>query len=230
MLVDTGLGSWAQGRGTEFLLDGLAARGVAPEAVDRVVLSHLHFDHSGGAISPVGADWRPTFPDADYVVQRAETTASGYAGESVRARDLVLETLDREGQLVWVEGDTEIGRVGLEGDRRAHRRPPDRPPALGRAPGHLRRRRPRHAGQRRAPLPGQVRCRRRGLPAVARPAGGGGGPRTGTCSCSTTRRRARPRSSPRARAASTSSSRSRCSRLQDTRRSRRRALCYPRGR
>lgn len=114
MLVDTGLGSWAEGRGTEFLLGGLAAHGVAPEAVDRVVLSHLHFDHSGGAISPVGADWRPTFPAADYVVQRAEATADGYAGESERARDLVLETLDREGQLVWVEGDAELGRVGLE--------------------------------------------------------------------------------------------------------------------
>ena len=114
MLIDTGLGSWAEGRGTEFVLGGLAAHGVAPEAVDRVVLSHLHFDHSGGAISPVGADWRPTFPDADYLVQRAEATAAGYAGESERARDLVLQTLDREGQLVWVDGDAEVGRVGLE--------------------------------------------------------------------------------------------------------------------
>ena len=114
LLIDTGLGSWADGRGTEFLLDGLAARGVAPEAVDRVILSHLHFDHAGGAISPVGTDWRPTFPDADYVVQRAEATADGYAGESTRARDLVLETLDRAGQLAWVDGDAEVGRVDLE--------------------------------------------------------------------------------------------------------------------
>ncbi len=114
VLIDTGLGSWADGRGTEFLLGGLAARGVAPEAVDRVLLSHLHFDHSGGAISPVGADWRPTFPDADYLVQRAEATAEGYAGESERARDLVLQTLDREGQLVWVDGDAELGRFRFE--------------------------------------------------------------------------------------------------------------------
>ena len=114
MLIDTGLGSWAEGRGTEFLIEGLAAHGVAPEQVDRVVLSHLHFDHAGGAITPVGTDWRPTFPDADYLVQHAEATAEGYAGESVRARDLVLDTLDRAGQLVWAEGDTDDGRVGLE--------------------------------------------------------------------------------------------------------------------
>lgn len=114
LLLDTGLGEWAQGRGTEFLLDGLARLGVAPEAVDRVVLSHLHFDHAGGAIASVGAEWRPTFPRADYVVQRAEITADGYHGESERARALVTETLEREGQLVAVEGDVEVGRVGLQ--------------------------------------------------------------------------------------------------------------------
>jgi glyoxylase-like metal-dependent hydrolase (beta-lactamase superfamily II) len=122
ILIDTGLGSWADGRGTEFLIEGLAARGVTPEAIDRVLLSHLHFDHAGGAISSVGPDdWRPTFPDADYVVQRAEATAAGYVGESVRARDLVLDTLDRAGQLVWVDGYAEVDgpagagqAVGLE--------------------------------------------------------------------------------------------------------------------
>ncbi len=114
-LIDTGLGSWAEGRGTEFLIEGLGRYGVAPESVDRVILSHLHFDHAGGAISPVGPDaWRPTFPDADYVVQRAEIDAAGYTGESERARALVIETLDREGQLVLVDGDVETDRVGLE--------------------------------------------------------------------------------------------------------------------
>ena len=105
LLLDTGLGEWAEGRGTETLLEGLASHGVAPEAVDRVVLSHLHFDHAGGAIASVDGVWRPTFQNAEYAVQRAETTAAGYAGESARARDLVAETLDRAGQLVWLDGD-----------------------------------------------------------------------------------------------------------------------------
>ncbi|MEM1115486.1 MAG: MBL fold metallo-hydrolase [Bacteroidota bacterium] len=113
-LIDTGLGPWAEGRGTEVLLDGLARLGVVPEAVDRVVLSHLHLDHAGGAITSVGGDWRPTFPQADYVVQGAEIEATGYAGESARARDLVAETLDREGQLVTVDGDAEVGRIAME--------------------------------------------------------------------------------------------------------------------
>lgn len=122
LLIDTGLGAWATGRGTEQIAGALAAHGVGLEAVDRVVLSHLHFDHSGGALTPMDApgaspadvrEWRPTFPRASYVVQRAEATADGYADESARARDLVLETLDREGQVEWVDGDADLGTVAL---------------------------------------------------------------------------------------------------------------------
>lgn len=108
LLLDTGLGEWAAGRGTDVLLGALARHGVAPEAVDRVVLSHLHFDHSGGAIASVHGEWRPTFQNAEYAVQRAELTDAGYAGESVRARALVAETLDRAGQLVLLDGDEPV--------------------------------------------------------------------------------------------------------------------------
>ena len=111
LLIDCGLGEWARGRGTEVLAEGLARHGVSREAIDRVWLSHLHFDHAGGAITSVGPEWRPTFPNAEYVVQRGELAAAGYAGESVRARDLVAETLDREGQLALVDGDGDLGRV-----------------------------------------------------------------------------------------------------------------------
>ena len=115
VLIDTGLGSWAEGRGTEVVVGALAAHSVAPEDVDRVVLSHLHFDHAGGAVTEAGAEgWRPTFPAADYVVQRAEATAAGYAGESERARALVLDTLDRAGQLAFVDGDADLGRVAVQ--------------------------------------------------------------------------------------------------------------------
>ena len=55
------------------LVDNLAAHGVAPEDVDVVVLSHLHFDHAGGALTA----WQPgvapalAFPRAHWVVGAA---------------------------------------------------------------------------------------------------------------------------------------------------------------
>lgn len=52
------------------LLDSLAKAGLAPEDIDVIVLSHLHFDHAGGLLTA----WRENeplrlaFPKASYVV------------------------------------------------------------------------------------------------------------------------------------------------------------------
>ncbi len=52
------------------LLENLGALGVAPEDVDVIVLSHLHFDHAGGVLSAYaeGAPLELVFPNASYVV------------------------------------------------------------------------------------------------------------------------------------------------------------------
>jgi glyoxylase-like metal-dependent hydrolase (beta-lactamase superfamily II) len=52
------------------LLASLAGHGVAPEDIDVVVLSHLHFDHAGGLLSAWAPDAAPAlvFPRAHYVV------------------------------------------------------------------------------------------------------------------------------------------------------------------
>ena len=52
------------------LLESLAAIGLGPEAIDVVVLSHLHFDHAGGALTAWQPEGGPTlvFPRATYVV------------------------------------------------------------------------------------------------------------------------------------------------------------------
>ncbi|WP_326646513.1 MBL fold metallo-hydrolase [Streptosporangium sp. NBC_01755] len=76
VLVDTGIGpgdspasSWAPVPGA--LGAELARVGTAPEEVDAVVITHLHSDHASGAVI-AGA---PVFPNARYVLQRAEIDA-----------------------------------------------------------------------------------------------------------------------------------------------------------
>ncbi len=51
----------------EELAARLAARGIAPSDIDRIVFSHLHFDHAGGTAE---------IPDARIVIQRAEWEAA----------------------------------------------------------------------------------------------------------------------------------------------------------
>jgi len=65
VLVDTGIGDGWDEKGKQIfaierqphqLLSELAAAGVAPAAITDVVLTHLHFDHCGGAVQPAGGD------------------------------------------------------------------------------------------------------------------------------------------------------------------------------
>ncbi len=108
LLLDTGLGEYAHGRDATFLTGGIRRAGFEREAVTKVLLSHLHFDHAGGTVLDAGGTDQPTFPNAEYVVQQGEITAP-YSGVSAEARERVLHTLDTAGQLVTVEGTGWIG-------------------------------------------------------------------------------------------------------------------------
>jgi hypothetical protein len=62
---------WSQRSRTGWL-DRLRAAGVAPESVDFVFCTHLHIDHVGWNTVDVDGAWRPTFPNARYLVGRRE--------------------------------------------------------------------------------------------------------------------------------------------------------------
>ena len=95
VLIDTGCGTkfapldrkfYAMEEGDP-LLEDLAALGVAPEDIDTVVLTHLHFDHVGGATRfDHQGQLVPTFPKARYVVSRIEweDATSGGSGAANR--------------------------------------------------------------------------------------------------------------------------------------------------
>nr|WP_238362875.1 MBL fold metallo-hydrolase [Actinopolymorpha pittospori] len=79
ILVDTGVGNdrdrpqapALDHLATDFL-DRLAAAGVRPSDVDVVVNTHIHYDHVGWNTHLDGGTWTPTFPNATYLVPRAD--------------------------------------------------------------------------------------------------------------------------------------------------------------
>jgi glyoxylase-like metal-dependent hydrolase (beta-lactamase superfamily II) len=133
----TAIPAWHRRSGTGWL-ERLEAAGVKPEAVDLVFCTHLHIDHVGW--NTVGSDgtWKPTFPNARYLMGDRELAdwqarmADGSA-EPIQLpgiRDSVLPLLDA-GVVDLVRDGVEIaagavvmplpghtsGQVGLRFDR-----------------------------------------------------------------------------------------------------------------
>jgi glyoxylase-like metal-dependent hydrolase (beta-lactamase superfamily II) len=75
IVIDTGIGSKQDDKfrshfephGDASLLKSLQALGYTPADITDVLLTHLHFDHAGGAVERhVDGSLRPTFPNARY--------------------------------------------------------------------------------------------------------------------------------------------------------------------
>jgi glyoxylase-like metal-dependent hydrolase (beta-lactamase superfamily II) len=117
VLVDTGCGAKvtrAPGAmdiaHTGTLLAELAREGIAPQDVDFVVNSHLHFDHCGGNTVEEGGALRPAFPRARYVIQKGEWEAATHPNERTRGTYLAenIEPLDDAKLAELVDGDAEV--------------------------------------------------------------------------------------------------------------------------
>lgn len=100
ILLDTGLG-FTSATGNLQLFENLQRVGVSPSSVTKVLLSHLHKDHAGGAtiFDEQLGQWKPCFPSAQYHLQRAELDyAFSKAGSSYQLEE--LEVLQRMENLV----------------------------------------------------------------------------------------------------------------------------------
>jgi glyoxylase-like metal-dependent hydrolase (beta-lactamase superfamily II) len=92
------------------LRDSLSKVGVAPKKVDVVINTHLHFDHAGGNTRVVDDREVLTFPNAQYVVQRAELEHAMNPTERDRASYFAdrFVPVTAAGQWRLIDGDLEI--------------------------------------------------------------------------------------------------------------------------
>ncbi len=95
---------------TADIVSSLARFGVTPEAVTDVILTHLHFDHAGGATAFQNGEVVPAFPRARYHVQAEHWRAAQVPTERDRASFFPDDflPLQRAGVLEFSEGEGEV--------------------------------------------------------------------------------------------------------------------------
>lgn len=119
ILIDTGIGDkfpekQAQMYGIDLsqsnLMRSLAQAGLSPDDVTDVILTHLHFDHAGGATCLREGQLKPTFAQARYWVQRENWDWANHPSEKDRASYLPENflPLQESGQLQLLDGPGEI--------------------------------------------------------------------------------------------------------------------------
>ena len=116
VLIETGIGNKLSEKMVKIygqpaeLLKNLQAAGVAPDDVDIVINTHLHFDHCGWNTIRQGDKIVPTFPKAQYYAQEGEWQH----GRRQHERDAIsyisdnYDPLISSGQMHLLHGDQEI--------------------------------------------------------------------------------------------------------------------------
>jgi glyoxylase-like metal-dependent hydrolase (beta-lactamase superfamily II) len=117
VLVETGMGNKLSDRMRKFygqpakLLEHLSAAGIAPEDIDIVINSHLHFDHCGwNTVRDKNGKVVPTFPRAKYYAPEGEWQYARKPSE----RDAIsyipenYDPLVESGQMTLLRGGEEV--------------------------------------------------------------------------------------------------------------------------
>ncbi len=122
VLVDTGIGDKEDARFHEIygvenagdptrLEDAIRAAGFAPDDVELVVSTHLHFDHAGGNTRRApGGGVEPAFPGARYVVQEKEFEFAHRDNPRIRASYLAhnFDPVHEAGLWRFVQGEAQV--------------------------------------------------------------------------------------------------------------------------
>ena len=117
VLVETGMGNKLSDRMRKFygqpakLLDNLSAAGVAPQDIDIVINSHLHFDHCGwNTVRDKNGKVVPTFSQAKYYAPEGEWQYARKPSErdSISFISENYDPLVESGQMTLLKGGEEI--------------------------------------------------------------------------------------------------------------------------
>jgi len=116
VLIETGIGAKLDDRmrrvfePQEKLLRSFEQAGVAPEEIDIVINTHLHFDHCGWNTVRENGRLRPTFPRARYFAQEGELRHARLQLERDRVSYLTenYDPLVESGQMELLRGSREI--------------------------------------------------------------------------------------------------------------------------
>ena len=106
IVIDTGLG-YENEHGELYLHAHIRAAGFSPEDVSLVLMSHLHFDHSGGMVQNKDGRMVLSFPNAEYVIQRGEWEAA-YSKPSASYHTDIFDVVQRSGSIRFVEGNGQL--------------------------------------------------------------------------------------------------------------------------
>lgn len=106
ILFDAGLG-FKNNNGELALHQNIRNAGFDPDDVSLVLMSHLHYDHSGGLVVERNGKFEPSFPGAEHVVQRNEWETA-FSGKSSSYHKDIFEVLQRSVHFTFVEGDGQL--------------------------------------------------------------------------------------------------------------------------
>jgi glyoxylase-like metal-dependent hydrolase (beta-lactamase superfamily II) len=92
------------------LLDSLAVSGIRHEEITAIVLSHLHFDHAGGLLTPWQAEYEPEllFPGAQFHVSAAawKRACTPHLRDKASFVPALNRCLEASGRLNLISADT----------------------------------------------------------------------------------------------------------------------------
>ena len=91
------------------LKNSLRSHGLGFEDITHVILTHLHFDHCGGAVTEVNGQLVPTFPNAKYFVQQENLKTASHPNIREKASYFPsnYQPLQKAGVLTLLDGPVE---------------------------------------------------------------------------------------------------------------------------